>query len=328
VATVLLIAATAQAQTKTGTTIGAFLLIEPGARAAGMGNAGVSLDDGIESVWFNPAAISRVEGASVQIAHAQWFADISFDHVAAALPLGKWGNAYAAVTSLGSGDIAVRTVTHPEGTGELFHVSDIAIGLGYGRQITDRFSAGGQITYVQETIWNTSLSTATLSFGTLYRVSENGIHLGASLANFGTQARFSGSDLRVTFDQDPDRFGDNSQLPAEIFTDEFSVPVLFRVGAGMPVRFSPATVLQLAVDAEHPNDNTESLSAGAELAYKKLAALRMGWQKAFQQDAEVGFTAGGGVRGTLESFAYRLDYAWAAHGRLGSTHRFALVMNF
>jgi len=97
---------------------------------------------------------------------------------------------------------------------------------------------------------------------------------------------------------------------------------------GMPVRLGPTAKLQLAVDAEHPDDNTESLSAGAELQYRKLGALRLGWQKAFQQDAEVGLTAGGGVQGTLDTFAYRLDYAWAAHGRLGSTHRFALDLNF
>ena len=323
----LIVAVNAQAQSKTGTTIGAFLLIEPSARVAGMGNAGVSLDD-MDGVWFNPGALGHIGGPGLQIAHAEWFADISYDYFAGALPLGKWGNAYASVTSLGSGDIDVRTVTHPEGTGERYHVSDVAIAFGYGRQITDRFSAGAQISYVQETIWNTSLSTAVLNIGTLYRVSENGLHLGASLVNFGTQARYSGSDLRVTFDQDPDRFGDNSQIPAEIFTDQFAVPTLFRVGLGMPVRLGPTAKLQLAVDAEHPDDNTESLSAGAELQYRKLGALRLGWQKAFQQDAEVGLTAGGGVQGTLDTFAYRLDYAWAAHGRLGSTHRFALDLNF
>jgi hypothetical protein len=293
-----------------------------------MGNAGAAIGDGLEGSWYNPAAIVGAGGTSVQIAHAQWFADISFDHVAAALPLGHFGTAYANVTSLGSGEIDVRTVTQPLGTGERYRVTDVAIGLGYGRQITDRFSAGLQATYVQETIWNTSLSTAVLSFGTLYRVSENGLRLGAALVNYGTQARFTGSDLRVTYDQDPDRFGDNSQLPAEIFTDQFSVPVLFRVGLGLPVRLSQVAQLELVLDAEHPNDNTESMSAGAELEYRKVAALRVGWQKAFQQDTEVGLTAGGGVQGTLESFAYRLDYAWAAHGRLGSTHRFGLVMNF
>jgi len=324
----LLAAAPAFAQTKTGTTIGTFLLIEPSARIAGMGNAGAALDFGLESAYYNPAAIGLEDGFAVQFSHSEWIADIAYDYAAGALPLGKWGNAYAAVTALNSGDIAVRTVTQPLGTGEQYHVSDIAIGLGYGKEITDRFSAGFQVTYVQETIWHTSLNTATVSIGTLYRASENGLRLGASLSNFGTQGRFSGSDLRVTYDNDPNRFGDNSQLPAEIFTDAFSVPVLFRVGLGLPVRFGPTTRLNLAVDAFHPNDNTESMSAGAELSYRNQLALRAGYQNAFQQDSEEGLTAGGGVQGKIDVYAYHLDYAWADEGRLGSTHRFSLGLKF
>ena len=200
-------AAPAAAQSKTGTTIGAFLLIEPSARSAGMGNTGVTLE-GLEAAYFNPAAIGYAEGRALAFGHSEWFAGIQHDHIAGALPMGRFGNLYAAVTSLNSGDIDVRTVTQPQGTGERYHVADIAIGIGYGRQITDRFSAGVQVTYVQETIWNTTLSTGTMSIGTLYQISDNGLRLGASLLNFGTMGKFAGRDLRVTYDGDPDRFGE------------------------------------------------------------------------------------------------------------------------
>ena len=324
----LLAAVPAWGQSKTGTTIGTFLLIEPSARITGMGNAGAALSLGIESAYYNPAAIGLEDGYAVVFDHSAWIADIAYDYAAGAIPLGKWGNAFAAVTSLNSGDMVVRTVTQPLGTGEQYHVSDIAIGLGYGKQITDRFSAGAQLNYVQETIWHTSLNTVTMNIGTLYRVSDTGLHLGASLSNFGTQARYSGSDLRVTFDEDPDRFGDNSQLPAEIFTDAFAVPVLFRVGLGLPMRLGPRSWLNLAVDASHPNENTESMNAGAELDYQRTLALRVGYQNAFEQDTETGLTAGAGLQGKLDVYAYRLDYAWAYHGRLGDTHRFALGVKF
>jgi hypothetical protein len=322
------IATPACAQTKTGTTIGDFLLIEPSARISGMGNAGAALAYGLESVYYNPGAIGLQDGVQVLFDHDLWIADISYDYVAGALPLGRWGNAYASVTALNSGDIAVRTVAQPLGTGEQYHVSDIAIGLGYGKQITDRFSAGAQVNFVQETIWHTSLATVTGSVGTLYTVSDNGLHLGASLSNFGTQAKYSGSDLRITYDQDPNRQGDNSQLPGEVFSDAFSVPALFRVGLGFPIRLASTTRLQLAVDAAHPSDNTESVSAGAELDYRHQLALRVGYQNAFQQDSEEGLTAGGGIEGKLEDYAYRFDYAWADQGRLGTSHRFSLALHF
>jgi hypothetical protein len=328
-ATVMMLAALpAFGQSKTGTTIGQFLLIEPSARIAGMGNAGVSASDGLDAVYFNPAFIGRLRGYSVQFTHSAWLADIRYDYVAASLPVGKWGSAVASLTSLNSGDIDVRTVTQPLGTGERYSVSDVALGLGYGRQITDRFSAGAKVTYVQETIWNTSMNTMVFNLGTLYQVSDHGLRIGASLSNFGTQGRFSGRDLSIVYDGDPTRYGDNGALPGEIYTDAFAVPTFFRVGVGMPFRLSPQASLHVAVDAFHPSDNTEGMSAGAELQYARRFALRAGWQDAFQRDTEFGLTMGCGVSGKLDIYGYRVDYGWAEHRRLGGTHRVTVGLTF
>lgn len=324
----LLAAGSAAGQTKTGTTIGQFLLIEPSARIAGMGNAGVAAWQGLDATYYNPAVIGVLSRYSVQFTHSAWLADISYDHVAVSLPAGKWGNVTGTLTSLNSGDIDVRTVEQPLGTGERYSVSDVAIGLGYGRQITDRFSAGLRVNYVQETIWHTSLNTVVLDLGTLYQLSDRGLCIGASLSNFGTQGRFGGRDLAIVYDDDPTRYGDNGTLPANAYTDAFAVPALFRVGLGMPFRLGRQTNLQVAVDAFHPSDNTEGMSAGAELEYARRLALRAGWQDAFQQDTEVGLTLGAGVKGRLDVYGYQVDYAWADHRRLGGTHRVTVGLQF
>jgi hypothetical protein len=173
-----------------------------------------------------------------------------------------------------------------------------------------------------------TLNTLVFDFGTLYQVSERGLRIGASLSNFGTQGRFSGRDLAIVYDGDPTRYGDNGALPADIYTDAFDVPTLFRVGVGMPFRLGPQADLRLAVDAFHPSDNTEGMSAGAELDLVKRLSLRAGWQDAFQQDSEVGLTLGGGIRGKLDVYGYRVDYGWADHKRLGGTHRVTIGMQF
>ncbi len=325
---VALAAGAARAQTKTGTAMGEFLLIEPSARLAGMGNAGVALAAGLDGAYYNPAAIGAVSRYGVSFTHSDWLAGISYDYAAAAIPAGRWGSAYAAVTSLNSGEMDVRTVQQPLGTGERYSVSDVALGLGYGRQLTDRFTAGAQVTYVQETIWHSSASTYTLSVGTRYQVSDRGLHIGASLANFGTQAGYDGRDLRITYDNDPSRFGDNGALPGEIFTGQFPVPVLFRFGVGLPIRFSNGTRLEVEMDASHPSDNTESVSLGSELTLGNRLALRTGWQNAFERDTEVGWTLGAGMMGTFDSSRYRLDYAWADHGRLDYTQRITVAIDF
>jgi hypothetical protein len=315
-------------QSKTGTTIGQFLLIEPSARIAGMGNAGVSIRDGLDAVYFNPAVIGLLHNYNLQFTHSAWLADITYDYVAFSLPAGKSGNLVASLTALNSGEIDVRTVAQPLGTGERFSVSDVALGLGYGLQVTDRFSAGARVSYVQETIWNTSLNTVVFDFGTLYQVSERGLRIGASLSNFGTQGRFSGRDLSLVYDGDPTRYGDNGALPGEVYTDAFAVPTFFRVGVGMPFRLSPQANLQVAVDAFHPSDNTEGMSAGAELEYLRRFALRAGWQSAFQRDTELGLTLGVGMWGKLDVYGYKVDYGWAEHRRLGGTHRVTFGLTF
>ena len=325
----LCLAGSAAAQTKTGTTIGTFLLIEPGARIAAMGNAGVSLGTGIEAVYYNPGAIGRLAGNEIALSHSEWIAGIDFNHVAASFPLGGAGSLIGSVTQLGSGDMDVRTTTQPLGTGERYDVSDVAIGLGWGRPITDRFTAGAQVTWLQERIWNSTMSTLVIHLGTLYRLSDDGVELGASFSNLGVGGQFSGSDLRVTYDQDPDVNGDNPALPAEVFTEDHAVPVLLRFGASAPVRIDPRNKLRFAADALYPSDNSPSLNLGGEYAYKELFALRAGWQNLFKEDAEGGLTLGAGVTGDLNNaLGFRFDYAFADMGRLEAAHRMTLGIEF
>ncbi|MDZ7288540.1 MAG: PorV/PorQ family protein [candidate division KSB1 bacterium] len=318
----------AWAQSKTGTTIGQFLLIEPSARAAAMGNAGVAMSDEVASAYYNPAAIGQLSGYGAQFTHSLWLADISYDYAAAFIHAGNFGNLFLSVTSLSSGEIDVRTVEQPLGTGERYTVSDLALGLGYGRQLTDRFAVGLQLSYIQETIWHSSLSTFALNVGTIYRISENGLRIGASISNFGLQAGYSGRDLRIQYDRDPDKYGDNSSLPAEIFTEKFPLPVLFRVGLSWPVELARNNRVLFAVDAFHPNDNTESMSFGAEWTLFEILAMRGGYQNLFQKDSESGLTFGAGFQYDIGSSTVHFDYGWADHGRLKEAQRFSLGVRF
>jgi long-subunit fatty acid transport protein len=318
------------AQTKTGTAFGDFLLIEPSARATGMGNAGVTLLDDLQGVYYNPAAIAEVSQWGVSFSHSDWLAGINYNYAALGVPLGKIGNGYFSLTALSSGDMNVRTVEQPLGTGELFHVTDIAVGGGYGLRVTDRFSAGLEARFVQETIWHTSASAFVMNMGTVYRVAEEGLHLGASISNFGTQAKFTGNDLDITFDQNPDVFGDNGTLPASQLTDPFPMPVLFRVGVSLPRKLGTNGQLLMAVDAFHPADNTESVSLGTEYSYRKVFSLRAGYQNLFQKDSQVGLTLGAGLKGKLDGHGrgYAVDYAWANQGQLNDTHRITVALHF
>jgi len=325
----VLTAGDAFAQSKTGTTVGTFLRIEPDARIAAMGNAGVSQANGIASYYFNPASVALLEKKELAFSHSAWIADISFDHIAAAFPLGKKGTAAVNVTSLRSGDIDVRTVDQPLGTGERYHVSDFAAGLGWARPITDRFSIGVQAQYLQETIWNNSLRSVVFGLGTLYTSSPKGLVMGASISNLGTGGAFSGRDLGVTFDQDPNSNGDNPTIPAEILTEEFGVPTLLRFGLAKPFEINSANKLRFELDALHASDNSESLNLGGEYSYRERFAVRAGWRELFAEDAEGGLTLGAGWTGEMNnSLGFDFAYAYADQGRLGSVHRLTVGVDF
>ncbi len=317
----------ASAQSKTGTTVGQFLLIEPSARVAAMGNAGVTLFDEVTSAYYNPGALGRMPSSDLQFTHSPWLAGITYNHVSAGIRLGSANTLLLAVTSLNSGEIDVRTVEQPLGTGERYDVQDVSMGLGYARRLTDRFSAGMQVNYVRETVWHSSLSAVGFNFGVLYELPFRA-YLGASLSNFGTRGRFDGRDLRIRYDQDPNRYGDNSNLPAALTTEEFPLPVLFRVGVGLPVAMGTRNEVHLVASAYQPSDNTQSVSFGGEWTFMDVLSLRGGYQHLFQQDAETGLTLGGGIHYDVSQFGFRFDYAWNSYGRIGDVQRFTVGFSF
>jgi len=314
------------AQTKTGTTVGQFMLIEPSARIAAMGNAGTAVLDPIQGVYYNPGALGALEKPAAQFTHSFWLADIRVDYVSLAIPTANAGKFFASVTALNSGDIDVRTVEQPLGTGERFSVSDLALSAAYARDVTHRFTGGVQVNFVQETIWHSSMRTMTFNVGTLYRLTESGIQLGASLTNFGTSGRFSGRDLAIQFDADPGRNGDNGSLPGQQTTDNYPVPVQFRVGLAFPHQLSASSRLLFVVDAQDPSDNSEHLNLGGEWTWKDAFSIRAGYQNLSQHDSELAGTAGIGFRSTLGDRALSVDYAWAYHATLSEMQRLTFVL--
>lgn len=327
--TIILIAAlfvsgVINAQSKVGTTIGQFLKIGPSSRASALGGAAASLSGEPSMSFYNAASLGRVDAMSLQFTHNQWLADIKYNYAIFALPVAGIGNLSLQFISLDSDEMDVRTVSNPQGTGERFTVSNIALGLGYSLMLTDRVAVGIQVNYLQETIWHSSFNTFSLSMGVLYQVAENSLQLGASVSNFGPRAGYEGRDLYIDYDFDPDKHGDNDGLPAELRTDEYALPTVFRVGLSYPFIFSEDYKMLLSVDATHPNDNTESINSGLEVQLTKYFILRGGYRDLFLEDSEGGLVLGAGLNVDLVSYNFSFDYAWADYGRLNGVHRFTV----
>lgn len=311
---------------KTGTTAAQFLKIGVGARALGMANAQVGLANDLSAIYWNPAGLSRLQvNGEVMFNHANWLADVQYDFVAGLLPAGDLGAFGFSAISMRVPEDIVRTVDFPEGDGRHWDASSIAFAVSYARNLTDRFSIGFNFKYVRESLWDESANAVAFDVGTLYLSEIPGLTIGAAISNFGSKMRLEGRDLYFNSDPDNNVGTGPNNISSQYQVGEYDLPLSFRIGlAYNALNFGDLRVT-LASDAVHPNDNTEYLNFGGEIAWSEMIFARAGYKTLFQRDAEGGMTWGVGLRyGIINTATLKLDYGFADYGRLKNIQYFAL----
>jgi long-subunit fatty acid transport protein len=330
----VLLAASAQVHgqkvTKVGTTAARFLAIDIGARAVGMGGAYTTIAGDPSAVYWNPAGLAGFQGGQVLFNHAKWLADINIDFAAVAIPLQKWGTLGLAGTFLTMDAMEVTTVSQPMGTGEKFDAGSYAFAVSYANRLTDRFSIGGNVKFIHENIYHSDANGMAFDVGTLFQSPFMGIVIGASISNYGTKMQMSGRDMLVQSDVNPQISGNNENINAHLQTDAYDLPLMFRLGVGVDLlKGASRNSLILAVDALHPNDDTESLNLGAEYGFNRMVFLRAGYKSLFAKDSELGLSCGAGVRFRIAGASdLSVDYAYQDFGVLKNIQMFALSLGF
>jgi hypothetical protein len=320
-----------QTVAKRGTTAANFLEIAVGAPAMGMGGAFVSVANDASSLYWNVAGIATSEKYEALITHTDWIAETKFDFAGLVLPLGEFGTLGFSFTSLSMDDMKVTTVEKPEGTGEYFSAGDIAIGLSYARNLTDRFSIGLTAKYVQQSIWHMNASAIAIDAGTIFRTDLfGGMIIGASMSNFGTSMKLEGRDARYYIQVDDTKEGSNEQIPVNIELDSWELPLTFQIGVSTYALNTNDYKLRVAIDAIHPNNDYESMNVGGEFVFMNFIALRGGYQNLFLSESEGGLSLGVGVNSKIlfsDAFV-NFDYAYRDYGRLKNVHYFSVGVKF
>lgn len=303
---------------KVGTTAGQFLKIGAGARAIAMGGAYTAVGTDIYSIYWNPAGIARTTNNSeFSFNHAEWLAETTYDFAAGAINLQDFGVVSASFTSLGVPEDDVTTYENPDGDGRTWDANFIAISVGYAKNLTDRFSIGFQGKYIKESIWNSSAQGFAFDIGTLYQTPFNDLMIGASISNFGTTMQLSGRDLRFNDDPNDNLDTGPNNVPASYIADEFDLPLTFRIGLAMDFLKERFFRISGAVDAAHPNDNTEYVNSGLEFAYDEMLFVRVGYKALFMNNTESSLTFGGGINYAFsDNLKITINYGFADYGRL------------
>lgn len=315
--------------TKTGTTAAQFLKLGVGPRAISMGGAFVAEASDLSALYWNPAGLARLQGAQVMFNYTDYLVDVQYSAAAFGTNLGRFGTLALSLIFLDSGEMDVRTTDQPEGTGERFDVTNFALQLSYARALTDRFSIGGNLKYVNETIWHSSASAMAFDVGVLFTTPYRKLRLGASMSNFGPKMQMSGRDIQFGTDPDGQQQGNVEIVNAFYEAEKFSMPLLFKVGLAWDAVDLGDYRIILLTDASHPIDNSEYLNLGGEFNFRDLVYLRLGYRNLFEKDGEQTLTYGGGLNFRIDrSLRVQFDYAYADFGRLENTQWFGVNLGF
>lgn len=297
---------------RTGTASLQFLKIGNGARATGMGETFVAVSNDITSLQWNPAGLVSFKENGITASYTQWFVDTRLNYFGGVYHFGGNNAIGASVTSLRTEDMKVTTEFQPTGTGEYFRFSDIAIGLSFARQMTEQFSFGATIKYVEENLGALKMRGVLGDLATFYRTGIGTSRFAIMISNFGGQLTPSG-EVNLIGGRTTNSF------------QKFPPPTSFQLGFALEPYMTSTNRLTTAVQLNSPSDNAENLNFGAEYAYRDFLFFRGGYK--FNVDDE-DFSAGIGLRFPI-SFAFaNLDYSISRYENLGLAQRFSLNLMF
>ena len=303
-----------------GTAVAQFLEIGVGARATAMGEAYTAITDDAGSVFWNPAGLSDIEHREVYLAYTSWPAEIAIGGLAFGWNLEDIGTVAISAVYLSTDDMLVTTEFDPEGTsGQMFNITNYALGLSYSRYMTERLSVGITGKLVREDYFGYGYTAWALDLGTIYHTGFNGLNLAMSILNFGPEINFDGTYIDYS---NPRSYGTGT----EIEFDNYSLPVLFRIGISIDVIADAQNKLLAAVDMVHPNNNLEQYNIGLEYGFQQMFFLRGGYKL---QIDEGGLTLGLGVKYPVnQDMAVQLDYSYNDFGVLSDIHRISFGFGF
>ena len=316
------------AQSNVATTSASFLEIGAGARSLAMGGSYVSVADDVSSLYWNPAGIVNLERPSTHVYHSPWLVETNFYHGGAVVPMGHMGTMGVTYTTVTMDEMAVRTVKRPDGTGEKFDVTNVAMGLAYAKRLTERFTFGFQTKFVQEKIWQMSAKGFAVDIGSLFTTS-GGLRIGMSVSNFGGKLGMEGINTAVTHDVDETIYGNNDRINANLDVAKWPLPLLFRFGVSKDYSLTSQMKMTLSADGNHPNNNGEFVNAGVEYNYGDMLFLRMGKSHIFLEDAEQGFSYGFGINYQIpRGPKIRMDYVQTDFGIFNSISGYSINLSF
>jgi hypothetical protein len=288
--------------------------------------------DDATALYYNPAGLVQLDRPEAAFTLIEYPVGLKFVFVGGATPFPMTRGVIGIhATSLFTDEMIETTPDRPYGTGRTFTAGDLAAGVSYCQRLTDKFSAGANLKFLNETLAEVSANGWAADFGTFYTTGWRRINIGMVIQNFGPDMKFESSP--------------------------FPLPITFKFGASAAVLDKRDYSLLVAGEFVHPNDNVEEYHLGVELRVMRMINFRLGkkvngwirdtWEEYTldsQKDPFIEFPLlerqpGGGTIVSLDGFSagvgviipeagVNVDYAFGALGTLGGVHRISVGYKF
>lgn len=326
------------AVSRVGTRGANFLEIGVGARGLAVGGAYAGMARGATAMYWNPALVGATDGFVGAFSRAALYEDLDITHDFAGVALPAFGGGLGvSYIRLNSGDIPRTTEFDPAGTlnefGDVFSWNSTAVGLHYGRRLTDRLMVGFGAKVVSEGIDQANTSWWGIDVGTSFNTGLYGLQIAGAVLNVGPASRAEGGLItrRVA---DVDVFP--VAVPVRYNTVAYQLPTVFRFGVVSTLTgtadalLSPAGPVswRLALDFSDAIDTDLQMSLGTEFNFRDFAFVRVGkrWMNEANADFRSfshGLSFGGGLMVPLVGRRLAFDYAYVNMGDLQNVQVFS-----
>ncbi len=279
-----------------GSTDAAFLLIGVSPRAMAMSDAYISVAEGAEALYYNPAATANFNGTKMIFTHTEWFANINNNFAAITRNYGNIGAFGLMFSNFVTDEMNVRTPLQPEGTGETFFSGSFRLGGTYARRMTDHVSFGASFNYIYSSLYkNLNESAYSTDIAVLYRTNVRNFNFGMKIEHFGSEMKY--------------------------VDEAYPLPTNFQFGLSFHAFETDQYTLLLSSVAKKPNDGDPVGAFGAEFNWNNLLFLRGGYQL---NDAVKTYSLGFGTTMNILGNNYKIDYSLNDYKILGHIHTFGV----
>lgn len=269
-----------------GQSMYAFLKVDPSPRAVGMGSAFICEGGTVDAIFYNAGGLGFMSGGQYVLSYTRWLANADLYTGAFAYRIGA--NVYGvSVVSARAESFEETTIYRPLGTGRTVQPSDLALGIAFARQMTDKVAWGIHARWIQEDLFLATSSSWDVNLGISAYTGFRSIRIAAAMRNLG-------KDVTVE-------------------TRPYSAPVYFNFGLSGELLGDEGDPSRLTVSAEtlFATDYGQRWHFGGEYWVQNTLALRGGYRHNYDvEEYSVGF----GLSRPIGAGTMRVDVSYSAGG--------------